>query len=196
MRSRTDLLVSASAAVFGLVSWSIAHLLTYLLFAHTHDEPTPYTHVHEGAGPIVIATIAFLVTSVVASRLGTASSPVARWAHRVQPGSLMAAAAPAAFVLVELGEHLASGDEGPPATLLIIGVVLHAAMGAVTPLLWSGFVRPAVIVLLVELAVRANTVGPPRPVASVEPSWTAPPPLSPSSNRGPPVPGYAFASPA
>jgi hypothetical protein len=196
MRSRADLLVSASAAVFGLVSWSIAHLVTYLLFAHTHDEPTPYTHVHEGAGPILIAAIAFLATSVGASRLGSASSPVAGWAHRMQPGSLMAAAAPAAFVLVELGEHLASGDEGPPATLLIIGVVLHAAMGAVTPLLWSEFVRPAVIVLLVELSLRTDAVEHPRSVASVEPSWTAPPPLSPSSKRGPPVPGYALPSPA
>jgi len=28
MRSQTDLLVSVSAAVFGLASWSIAHLIT------------------------------------------------------------------------------------------------------------------------------------------------------------------------
>ena len=187
MRSSSDVLVSVSAAVFGVVTWSIAHALTFVLFAHTHHGPEPYTHVHDGAGPVLVATVAFFATSIGASLVGSGWSPLASWAHRLQPGSMMAAVAPAAFVLIELGEHLAGGDEGPPAALLIIGVALHAAMGAVTPLLWSGFVRRAIVALLVDLVPRPSTIESAGPVSAVDPSWTAAPPLSPSSGRGPPA---------
>lgn len=186
MRSIADVLLSVSAVVFGVATWSVAHLLTFVLFAHTHTEPEPYTHVHEGVGSIFIATVTLLATSISASLVGSGRSPFATWAHRFQPGSLMAAFAPAAFVLIELGEHLASGNEGPPATLLIIGVAVHGAMGAVTPLLWSGFVRPTLIALLVDLVLRPSSIKSSGPVSAVDPSWASSPPLSPSSGRGPP----------
>lgn len=186
MRSRSDVLVPASAVAFGLLTWSVAHILTYALFAHTHVEPNPFAHLPEGAGPPVVAVAAFVLTSIAAATVGAQRSPRAAWVGRLQPGSVTAALAPAAFLTVESCEHLVRGGEAPPGALLLIGVVVHAAMGAVTPWLWSGLVGRAVRALLVAAAWRPVRSARGRSALVLDADRPATPPLSPAAGRGPP----------
>jgi len=184
MRSRSDVLVPASAAAFGLLTWSVAHVITYALFAHTHVESNAFAHVPEGAGPPVVAVAAFLLTSIAAATTG---SPRTSWSRLLRPGSVTAACAPAAFVAVESCEYLVRGGEAPPAALLLIGVVVHTAMGAVTPRLWSGFVRPTVLALLVDAAWCPARGAGGRSALVVDPDRPTAPALSPAAGRGPPA---------
>ena len=148
MRSFSDVLLAAAAVAFGMFTWSIAHVLSFVLFAHTHVDPVAHTHVDDGLGPILTAVAAFVATSLVAIRAGARSRAALRIC-RARSGALAATCAPAAFVLVELLHHSLSGGNGPPAALLLGGIVLHSAMGAVTPLLWRRLVRRIVAVWLV-----------------------------------------------
>lgn len=191
MRRMTDAAVSMSGILFGLITWSLAHALTYLLFAHIHEEPVRVVHVHGGAWPIVIATVGLLAASTlagVAARLvlRLTRAPRARPTDGPRPGAMAAAGAPAVFVVIELAQHVASGDEGPPATLLIIGVVLHTAMGALTPLLWTGFVRPTVRAILVRGVAPTGPNLQRQPVDSGIAGWTASRYETPRGSRGPP----------
>ncbi len=186
MRSRSDVLVPASAVAFGLLTWSVAHILTYALFAHSHVEPNAFAHVPEGAGPPVVAVVAFVLTTIAAATAGTQRSPRAAWAGRLQPGSVTAVVAPAAFIAVESCEYLVRGGEAPPEALLLIGVVVHTATGAVTPWMWSGLVRHTVRTLLVAAAWCPARSKRERSALVVDPDRPATPPLSPAAGRGPP----------
>jgi hypothetical protein len=191
VRSRPDLLVPALAAVFGLLTWTVAHVVTYAFFAHTHLGPDAFAHVPEGAGPPAVGVGAFLLTALAAAAAG---SPVRPWSSRLQPGARSAACAPAAFVAVESGEHIVRGGEAPPAALLVIGVVVHTVVGAGTPWLWRGFVRPAVLALLVAAArcPARRPRGPSVPVDDADRPAT--PPLALVAGRDPPGRGPLLAS--
>jgi len=173
VRSLHSALVTAAAAAFGVLTWTVAHALTYVLFAHTYDGLDPHSHVGEGPGPITVAMVAFLAT-------------LAAVRGRVRPGSMTAACAPAAFVVIEWAEHLAAGDQGPPAALLVIGVVVHATMGAATPLLWNVFVRRAALTLLILAPHRQDSD---RKITAQAPAqtWTAAHLPSQITSRGPPI---------
>jgi hypothetical protein len=186
MRSRSDVLVPASAVAFGLLTWSVAHVLTYALFAHSHVEPNAFAHVPEGAGPPVVAVAAFVLTSIAAATAGAQRSPRAELAGRMQPGSVTAVVAPAAFIAVESCEYLVRGGEAPPGALLLIGIVVHTALGAVTPWMWSGLVRHTVRALLIAAAWCPARSTRARSALVVDPDRPATPPLSPAAGRGPP----------
>jgi len=183
MRALRSVLVIVAAAAFGVLTWSMAHLLTFTLFAHAHDKATP--HVHHGAGPLMVATAAFLATLVSSASIST-RSPRPRWARMARRGSLTAIAAPVAFLAIEWAEHLAAGNGGPPAALVIIGVLVHVTMGAATPWLWNGFARRAIPSLPTSLPAGPGT-GEAGPAQAPDRVWT--PSRSPSgtSSRGPPV---------
>jgi hypothetical protein len=186
MRPRSDVLVPASAVAFGLLTWSVAHVLTYALFAHSHVEPNAFAHVPEGAGPPVVAVVAFVLTTIAAATAGAQRSPRPAWAGRLNPGSVTAVVAPATFIAVESCEYLVRGGEAPPWALLLIGVVVHTATGAVTPWMWSGLVRHTVRALLVAAAWCPARSTRERSALVVDPDRPATPPLSPAAGRGPP----------
>ncbi|MGI5128824.1 hypothetical protein ACQEVB_18605 [Pseudonocardia sp. CA-107938] len=184
MRSLRSVLVVSAAAAFGVVTWSTAHLLTTVLFAHTHDGTSPCAPVHQGVGAIMLAMAAFVVT-VVAAGLAPGQP---RWAGLLRPGSLAAAGAPATFLLIEWAEHLAAGAEGPPAALLVVGAGVHAAMGAATPLLWNVFVQRTIV----ELALPQFAVPPSdeeSPAQAPDRAWAASRLSSRISSRAPPAYG-------
>ena len=191
MERRLGAAVSVSAVAFGIVTWSIAHALTYLLFAHIHFSPQPVVHMHGGPWPTLIAAVGMLAAAALASAMGRvalarrrpgAAQPVNGFAAH----SWITLCAPGAFVLIELGEHVASADEGPPATLLLIGVVLHTAMAAATPLLWTRFVQRAVGALLVssspDESTRLSNAG-----AFPDTTWASSRIATPLGSRGPPL---------
>lgn len=194
MRRVPDGLSSAPAIIFGLLTWSVAHALTYLLFAHIHLDPVPTIHWHGGPGPILVAVAGLLATSAFAGRIVAltrgASRPTAMRGSDL--GSANVVGAPAAFVVIEFVQHAVSGDAGPPATLLVIGLVLHTAAGAVTPVLWTEFVRDAIVVALTtDPADPAGSEN--EPVRTSDRTWADSCPTTPLGSRGPPAPALSFA---
>ncbi|MDN5859084.1 MAG: hypothetical protein L0H84_10710 [Pseudonocardia sp.] len=131
-RLPATLSATASGACFGLLTWGIAHAVTLAGFAHIH--PGFVVHYHDWVGPLAIAVLMLAVTSMVAvgSALRQPPAQGARW-QSVAQGTL----APAAFVAVEFGEYLTGLHEAPPAALLVIGSLVHAAIGAASPALWA-----------------------------------------------------------
>jgi hypothetical protein len=123
---------TASGIGFGLLTWSIAHVATLVGFAHIH--PGFVVHYHDWVGPLAIAVLMLAVTSVVAvgNSLRQPPARVARW-QSVAQGAL----APAVFVAVEFAEYLGGMHEAPPAALLVIGSLVHALIGAASPVLWA-----------------------------------------------------------
>jgi hypothetical protein len=192
VRTRADVLVPGSAVAFGLLTWSVAHIVTFALFARAPAAPSAFTHVPEGAGPLVVG-VAFLLTTLAAAG---AQASRASWTHRRGSGSITAAFAPAAFVAVESCEYLVRGGEAPPAALLLIGVVVHTAMGAATPSLWIGIVRSAVLVLSVEAAAGPAPTAGGRSAAVLDADRPATPPLRPAAGRGPPARSRHLRSPS
>jgi hypothetical protein len=182
MGALRNVLVIAAAVAFGVLTWSMAHLLTYALFAHAHDDAT--AHVDDGAGPLMVATSAFVATLVISASFSV-GSPRPRWNPLVRRGWL-AAAAPVAFLAIEWIEHLAAGNGGQPAALVTIGVLVHATMGAATPLLWSGFVRRAILGLPTSHPATSGSgdEGPARAPDRVWTPWSSP---SGTPSRAPPA---------
>lgn len=131
-RLPTTLSGTASGIGFGLLTWSIAHIATLVGFAHIH--PGFVVHYHDWVGPLAIAVLMLAVTSMVAvgSALREPPAQVARW-QSIAHGAL----APAVFVAVEFAEYLGGLHEAPPAALLIIGSLVHATIGAASPVLWA-----------------------------------------------------------
>lgn len=117
---------------FGLLTWSIAHVATLVGFAHIH--PGFVVHYHDWVGPLAIAVLMLTVTSMVAvgNSLRQPPTRMAGWQSAAQ-GAL----APAVFVAVEFAEYLGGMHEAPPAALLVIGSVVHALIGAASPVLWA-----------------------------------------------------------
>lgn len=179
---------TASGIGFGLLTWSIAHIATLAGFAHIH--PGFVVHYHDWVGPLAIAVLMLAVTSTVAvgSALREPPAQVGRW-QSVAQGTL----APAVFVAVEFAEYLAGMHEAPPAALLVIGSLVHAAIGAASPVLWA---------VCLDRAHR-RVVGPfrgPRPsvAAAVRPAaraWTTRHELGSWGSRAPPA-GQAICVPA
>lgn len=171
---------TASGIGFGLLTWSIAHIATLAGFAHIH--PGFVVHYHGSLGPLAIAVLMLAVTSMVAvgSALREPPAQVARWTS-IAHGAL----APAVFVAVEFAEYFSGLHEAPPAALLIIGSLVHAAIGAVSPVLWA---------VCLDRAHR-RVAGPSRgtrPVvaATVQPAartWTTAQELSAWGSRAPPA---------
>jgi hypothetical protein len=89
-------------------------------------------------------------------------------------------------VLIELARHFAGGEDGPPLVLLLVGIVVHTAMGAATPVLWTRLVHSAVGVLLVPSFPHEPTR---LSRASVFPgmNWTTSRTATPLGSRGPPA---------
>ncbi|SHK17409.1 hypothetical protein SAMN05443637_103211 [Pseudonocardia thermophila] len=129
---RAALSGTASAAGFGLLTWTVGHVLTLVGFAHIH--PGFVVHYHGWTGPLVIAVLMLAVTSAVAVS-SAVQQPPARASRRL--AAAQGALAPAVFVGVEFAEYLAGLHEAPPAALLIIGSLVHAAIGAASPALWA-----------------------------------------------------------
>ena len=123
---------TASGISFGLLTWSIAHVATLVGFAHIH--PGFVVHYHGWVGPLAVAVLMLAVTSMVAvgSALRQPPTRSAGWMSVAQ-GAL----APAVFVAVEFAEYLGGMHEAPPAALLIIGSLVHALIGAASPVLWA-----------------------------------------------------------
>jgi hypothetical protein len=44
MRSFSDVLLAVAAVAFGVFTWSIAHVLSFVVFAHTHVDSVVHTH--------------------------------------------------------------------------------------------------------------------------------------------------------
>jgi hypothetical protein len=129
---------TASGIGFGLLTWSIAHVATLVGFAHIH--PGFVVHYHDWVGPLAIAVLMLAVTSVVAVGRTLRQPPArtARWMSVAQ-GAL----APAVFVAVEFAEYLGGMHEAPPAALLVIGSLVHALIGAASPVLWAACLERA-----------------------------------------------------
>jgi hypothetical protein len=131
-RFPTTLSGTASAIGFGLLTWSIAHVATLVGFAHIH--PGFVVHYHGWVGPLAVAVLMLAVTSMVAvgSALRHPPTRASGWMSAAQ-GAL----APAVFVAVEFAEYMGGMHEAPPAALLIIGSLVHALIGAASPVLWA-----------------------------------------------------------
>jgi len=198
MGRRLGAAVSVSAVAFGLLTWSIAHALTYLLFAHIHVVPEPVVHMHGGPGPIVIAAGGMLAAVALASamirRLARRRPNADRDVTAAVPSSWIALWAPSAFVLIELAQHFVGGEDGPPPTLLLVGIVLHTAMGAATPMLWTRVVQSAFVVLLVP-SIPDEPARLLRPSAFLITNWTTSRTTTPLGSRGPPAGHYTAISP-
>lgn len=182
MRSITATLSGTAAGIgFGLLTWSVAHIATLVGFAHVH--PGFVVHYHGWVGPLAVAVLMLAVTSMVAVGSVERAPPgrTATW-----PSIAQGALAPAVFVAVEFGEYLAGLHEAPPAALLIIGSLVHAAIGAASPALWAVFLDHAQ-----RPAVRAPFVGVRRPArAAVRPAprtWTSAQELVVWGSRAPPA---------
>jgi hypothetical protein len=190
MGRRLGAAASVSAVTFGLLTWSIAHALTYLLFAHIHVVPTPVVHMHGGPGPTLIAAGGMLAAAALATtmirRLARPRPGAARPVAAVVLSSWIALCAPSAFVLIELAQHFAGGEDGPPPTLLLIGIVVHTAMGAATPVLWTRLVQGAVGVLLVP-GLPDDPARLWRASAFPVEDWTTSRTATPLGSRGPPA---------
>ncbi|MGI5125525.1 hypothetical protein ACQEVB_01805 [Pseudonocardia sp. CA-107938] len=171
---------TASGIGFGLLTWSIAHVATLIGFAHIH--PGFVVHYHGWAGPLAIAVLMLAVTSLVAvgSALRHPPARVAGWQSVVQ-GAL----APAVFVGVEFAEFLAGMHEAPPAALLVIGSLVHAAIGAASPVLWAVFVERA----RRQAVTPFRTIRPVRRlvVRAAQRTWTSAWEQGPWSSRAPPA---------
>jgi hypothetical protein len=199
MRRMSDGSASAPAIVFGLLTWSVGHALTYLLFAHIHLDPVPSIHWHGGPGPILVAVAGLLTTAAFAGPIvdlargaGSSTSATSATMRRSDPRSANVVYAPAAFIVVEFVQHAVSGDEGPPAALLVIGLVLHTAAGAVTPLLWTAFVRDAIGAVL-TLCTAEPADSEIQPVRTADRAWADSCPTTPLGSRGPPAHALSFA---
>ncbi|MDN5858244.1 MAG: hypothetical protein L0H84_06425 [Pseudonocardia sp.] len=189
MRRMSGACTSAPAIAFGLLTWLVAHALTYLLFAHIHVDAVPRIHWHGGPDPILVAVAGLLVTAAFAGRAVSPARHAMRstaTARRFEPVTANAVCAPAAFVTVEFVQHVSSGDEGPPTMLLLIGLALHTAMGAATPVLWTEFVRDALGAVLAPCAAAA--AGDDRePVRCEDRTLAGSRHTTPLGSRGPPV---------
>lgn len=194
MRRISDAVMVAPAVAFGLVTWSVAHALTFLLFVHIHADPVPTIHWHDGPGPVAVAVAALVLTAALAGRAvrrgAAVLAPASTGKVRIEPGSA-ATIAPAVFVVVEFVQYFASGGEGPPVTLLVIGVVLHSAVGAVTPMLWTAFVHDTIVAVLA--ACTADESDDERAsVSAADRAWADSRPAVPFGSRGPPARGFPF----
>lgn len=171
---------TASAIGFGLLTWSIAHVATLAGFAHIH--PGFVVHYHDWVGPLAIAVLMLAVTSMVAvgSALREPPARISRW-QSVAHGTL----APAVFVAVEFAEYLSGMHEAPPAALLVIGSLVHAAIGAVSPVLWAVCLNR-----VHRRVVAVFAVAIPRGAAAVRPAartWASAQEQAPWGSRAPPA---------
>lgn len=190
----TSLVAALSALTFGIVWWCAAHALTHAWFAHSHPGANGAHH-HGFLGPLAAAALTLSIAAivVVVARVGAGGRP----AILLPVTALRRASpllAPAAFVAVEFAEHAGSANPSPPAALLLVGSVLHALAGAVSPLLWQ---------MWLEDACRCATVAAPRRpvrrnagrVRSPRRGWTAGRVVGSTGSRAPPA-GARAASPS
>jgi hypothetical protein len=193
VRSLQSVLVVAAAAAFGVLTWSMAHLLTSVLYAHAHSVAIPHAHVGEGSGRLMIAMVAFLTTLIASVSIAARSPrpPRTRLARR-SSSAAAAAAGPAAFVAIEWAAHLGAGHEERPIALVVVGALVHATMGAATPLLWNGFVRRAILRLPTSLPA-APGASADLPTRGPDQAWLPSRTPSETSSRGPPA--YEIARP-
>lgn len=187
MRARSAALTSASALTFGLLTWTVAHAFTYLLFAQLHHD-VAVVHLHGGPGVAAFAAAGCLATVALAAVVPRALAAAARrrGAGELPGGPGATVAAPALFLLVEWVQHQIVGDGGPPVALLVIGLVVHAAMGALTPVLWSEFTgRTAGRLAVAQVAAGSGPSSERIPVVA---GYRSSRRVTPAGVRGPPPP--------
>jgi hypothetical protein len=175
---RNSVRSTAAAVGFGLLTWSVAHLTTLAAFAHIH--PGFVVHYHGWVGPLAVAAIMLTVTSIV----GAGSAILRPPANDPRIAVLNGALAPAVFVAVEFAEYLAGAHEAPPAALLVIGCLVHAAIGATAPALWKACTGGARLSTAAPFhAIRRAATAAVRPVARV---WAVADTYHHQGSRAPP----------
>ncbi|MCG5436438.1 hypothetical protein [Micromonospora foliorum] len=138
------LLFAASALLFGVFGWLTAHAATIWLLGHTGPgSGETHHHPHLSGAVLLTGCLAggsLLAVLAVAVRGGPQLDAHLQRSRRAAAhrSSLLSTAA---FVAAEFVEHALTGQHDmPPLGVLLLGCVVHAAMGAGTSLLWRCWV--------------------------------------------------------
>lgn len=139
--------MAASALLFGVLGWLVAHSVTDWLVGHAGHglgAEAAHHHLHLPAALVLVACLAggSLLAVFVVALLGRhrldAGTPRSRGAA-ARRSSLLSTASFVAAEFVEYG--LTGHHEIPPVGILLVGGVVHALMGAGSSVLWGWCVR-------------------------------------------------------
>jgi hypothetical protein len=139
--------MAASALLFGVLGWLIAHTVTDWLAGHAGHglgAQAAHHHLHLPVAVLLIACLAggsllaVFVVALLGRRRLDAGWPRSRGAA-ARRSSLLSTAS---FVAAEFVEYGVTGHHQiPPVGILLVGGVVHALMGAGSSVLWGWCVR-------------------------------------------------------
>jgi len=116
------------AVVAGLTTWLTGHTLTHLVWDQLQHTAEPTVPVENAVATIGIAFLAVALAGLgFAHRSDGGSIP--RWVT----GRWLGLLGPLVFVGAEFAAHLGEDHGAPPLALLVLGTVVHAAVGALAP---------------------------------------------------------------